>query len=195
MKNLQHTQSIATIVSMVAEKMYHPPKIITFNYTKPDRCVRQQLQNLFKTQNFPSLRTPPNLLLVKNNRLLHPLSSFLLEVAYLATSATLFCCRLKLQIALITRFITRCADIVQLEVFSSRVGFRTKANVYILNFNKILVFHYQQLTFIGPRKNVFIPLKKKILVQNTDEVNKCLGLRLNVLIEPQTALTDSLYFA
>jgi len=40
MKNLQHTQSIATIVSMVAEKMYHPPKIVTFNYTKPDRCVR-----------------------------------------------------------------------------------------------------------------------------------------------------------
>jgi len=40
MKNLQHTQSIATIVSNGGREMYHPPKIVTFNDTKPDRCVR-----------------------------------------------------------------------------------------------------------------------------------------------------------
>ena len=155
MKNLQHTQSIATIVSNGGREMYHPPKIVTFNDTKPDRCVRQQLQNLFKTLNFPSLRTPQNLLLVKNNRLLHLLSSFLLEVASLATSATLFCCRLKLQIALITRFITRCADMSSQKILPPVQVFE-QANVYIFNFNKILVFHLIAIDLHQAKENMYL---------------------------------------
>jgi len=77
MKNLQHTQSIATIVSMVAEKCTIHPKLSLLTIPSLiDVCGSN-----CRTLNFPSLRTPPNLLLVKNNRLLHPLSSFLLEVA------------------------------------------------------------------------------------------------------------------
>jgi len=66
MKNLQHTQSIATIVSMEAEKCTIHPKLSLLTIPSLiDVCGSN-----CRTLNFPSLRTPPNLLLVKNNRLL-----------------------------------------------------------------------------------------------------------------------------
>jgi len=95
MKNLQHTQLIVTIVSMVTREMYHPPKIVTLTIPSLIDVCGSNCRTYLKLQNFPSFRTPLNLLLVKNNRLL-PSFPFLPEVALQAASATLFCCRLKL---------------------------------------------------------------------------------------------------
>ena len=64
--------------------------------------------------------------------------------------------------------------------------------MYIFNFNKILVFHLIAIDLHQAKEKMYLyhTRWRKNLVQNTNEVNKCLGLtklRPNVLIKPQTA--------
>jgi len=69
MKNLQHTQLIVTIVPQWWQRNVPSSKIVTL--TKPsliDVCGSNY--RTYLKLKIPSLRTPPNLLLVKNNRLL-----------------------------------------------------------------------------------------------------------------------------